>query len=172
MSPAPHKIAVLDGYNVLHRDPDFRRSLANQLSEARQKLISKCVEWLSMNRDVAEVFVVFDGNSAVANTRRESLGRVRVVYTETGESADDWILSFVRGASDASAYVVVSDDNNVRGNSRGLGAEVMRVSEFCASFDKRQQTTRGERPSQTKEPLSPGSEREINEAVKKAWGID
>ena len=172
MSPAPHKIAVLDGYNVMHRDPDFRRVLGGELSLARQELIRKSAAWLDINRSIAELYVVFDGNSAVANTRRESLGKVRVVYTETGESADDWILSFVRSAANAADYTVVSDDNNVSRNSRGLGAEVMRVSEFCAALDRKQQNAREMRSSHTKEALSPGAERDINEAMKKVWGID
>lgn len=171
MNPEPRTIVVLDGYNVMHRDPDFRSALADELSAARQRLIRKCAEWLAMHRNVAELYVVFDGNSSVSGTRREAVDQVRVVYTETGESADDWILSFVRRAGDASDYVVVSDDNKVSGNSRGLGAETMRVAEFCGALDKRQAGKKSEL-GPTKAPLSPNAEREINEAVKKAWGLE
>ena len=167
-----NRIIIVDGYNVIHRVPALRKVLGLSLESAREGLLRYCTAWRSKRRDVSQIYVVFDGDSSVVSVGNWLACGVREIYTRTKEEADDRILDIVKKGRRASEYVVVSDDNYVSRNSRGLNAKVMSVSEFYRAPIGDRQSGRPEPENEAKSPLSPTEEREINENLKKVWGVD
>lgn len=165
-------IVIVDGYNVIRRTPELNKHFSKSPEAGRQALVRYCAQRKTGRKDVSLFYVVFDGNSSVVGVGNQSMPWVRVIYSETGETADSRILALIKDKSGDAEYVVVSDDNEVSRNSSNLGAEVMSVSEFCnkpaRSWKSRARTSRND----TKATLSPTQQKEINRSLKKAWGLD
>lgn len=165
---------IFDGYNVIHRVAALRECMDSSLERARERLISMCTAWKAANRPGAEMVIVFDGSSAVGGDRAQSGRGVRVVYTATGEDADERIMAIVRDLEGRSDCTVVSDDNYVSTNCRALGASMMRVSEFGGHTERRKTRSVSARRADdgaTKDLLTGEERRKINEDLKKAFGI-
>lgn len=164
---------IVDGYNVIRRVPEFDRHFRRSPEAGREALIRYCTEWQSMRRDVLQFCLVFDGKSSVVGVRGQSTHGVRVIYSNTGETADRRILALIEeGDSATTEHVVVSDDNEIARNSRNLDADVMSVSEFYGVLRRNRKSQRRTSQGETKTPLSPREEKEITENLLKEWGID
>ncbi len=124
-------IYILDGYNLIHRVPRWREQLDISLERGREALLTYCRRWMQARGDVWLFYVVFDGDSDVTASQSSAGVGVRVVYSRTGETADDRILDIVHEFGEKCRYVVVSDDNYVSRNAKGLSAEVMSVDVFA-----------------------------------------
>jgi len=95
---------------------------------------------------------------------------IRVVFTATKEEADDRILDMVRDRDRDIECLVVSSDNYVAGNSKRHGAKVMGVSDFLDERKGRGNRDRVSSPGGGR-GLSPITEKEINDELKKEWGL-
>lgn len=167
-----NKIIILDGYNVIRRTPALNRHFRASPEAGRQALMRYCAERKARRKDVSEYYIVFDGDSSVEGVANQSVPSVRVIYSETGETADSRILSLIKEKFGPVEYIVVSDDNEVARNSSNLGTEVMPVSEFCKTTAQDRRARQRVPQDNRKATLSPMHEKEINESLKKAWGID
>jgi len=166
------KIVIIDGYNVIHRAPALEKQLDTALQMAREGLINYCRQWLSAKRDVSEMLVVFDGDSSVTGENRPSAPGIRSVYTRTGESADDRVLSMVRGLQDGTQCLVVSDDNYITTNASSLGAAVMKSSDFLTVLSRHGSNIKSAiSPHMDKTGLSPAEKRKINNSLIEEWGL-
>jgi predicted RNA-binding protein with PIN domain len=96
---------VIDGYNVIRRDPDLRSREAQSLEEGRRALM-QLVRKLARTIPRDEFVVVFDG-ALVANSA-PTQGQVRVMFSRSPESADDLVIQLA-GQSRAGSVVVTSD---------------------------------------------------------------
>lgn len=110
---------LVDGYNVLHAIPRFAPRGGN-VAEGRHALERWLAEAGARQR-VPEIVLVWDGGKAARPVTRS--GRVRILYTETGRTADERILELCRGtyADRAGSTWVVSSDRDVQGPARQLG---------------------------------------------------
>ena len=165
------RIMVVDGYNVIHRVPDFKRHLARGLAPARDALMRYCGGWMTKRKDIGAIYVVFDGDSSVQGVTHGTVRGVSAVFTRTGEEADSRILDIIKGGRPGAEYIVVSDDGYVSLTSRRFMASSMSVSEFhgppsAGRARKRQEADEGEKAS-----LSPGEEKDILEELKREWGV-
>lgn len=108
------RTVLVDGYNVIRRDPTLARLETISLERARDTLLSCLNSSPQFRHD--EVTVVFDGansrDAGVWGARSFRRGRVRVVFSPPGESADAVIARLAttvpRGA------LVVTDDREIR----------------------------------------------------------
>jgi predicted RNA-binding protein with PIN domain len=109
------RTVLVDGYNVIRRDPALARLEAISLERARDTLLTALNQSPQFRHD--EVTVVFDGaNSAEAGVwgaRTFRRGRVRVVFSPPGESADSVLARLAAQAPRGT--LVVTDDREVRG---------------------------------------------------------
>jgi len=125
---------LIDGYNVIRRDPDLRAREAEGLEAGRAALltlVARCA------RDSHETFtVVFDGarRAGAASTT----GRVRVLFSRPPASADDELIRLVRGEGAGAA--VVSSDRRVQDAAGRAGAAVLGAEEFLAGLTDRDET--------------------------------
>jgi len=165
-------VIVIDGYNVIHRDAELRRQLIGSLETARESLIRSCVTWLAQRRDAGQFYVVFDGDRPVDALQTGSRAGVKVFYTDAKQTADDWILALLRKRRHDQEYTIVSDDNYVRRTGRQLGAAVMSVADFLRTARGKAKSEVRTESHDAKRCLSPTEEREINESLKRTWGIE
>ncbi len=114
---------IVDGYNLIKRDPLLLALEQRSLETARQALIARLMS--SYNLRTCDVTVVFDG-SAVAPpaASTERWGRIKVVYSRPPQTADDVIRALVAAAKDPSQVVVLSDDRELRDSVQTRGGVV------------------------------------------------
>ncbi|HOV61890.1 MAG TPA: NYN domain-containing protein [Candidatus Hydrogenedentes bacterium] len=115
---------LVDGYNVIYKDPSLRKILFQDIRSAREHLISRLVDFSLMNR--CEVTVVFDGRhealpsgSSVVSVQAP---RLTITYTAERQSADAYIERYVQRYPLRSELVVVSNDRGIRDLCRGMGS--------------------------------------------------
>jgi predicted RNA-binding protein with PIN domain len=143
---------VVDGYNLLYalaempggRWEDKRKALLARLASERPQ---------GQNR----LTVVFDSRQGLGD--RADQGDIRVLYP-AGQTADDWIIAYVRKTPNPRVVIVVTDDQGIRQMIRGTGAAWMGTQDFL----KQGQTKRN--PGRTYETLDPD---DITEELKKKW---
>ena len=102
---------LVDGYNIIKRDPSFQTLAAKNLAAARQLLINQLVN--RYRHTPHQVIVVFDGNGANEQTVHER--RVRIIYSRAGETADSVIARLATTAQAVGREVeIFSDDIEVQ----------------------------------------------------------
>src|SRR6476469_6818411 len=108
------RTVLVDGYNVIRRDPALAQFERAGLERARDVLVACLNASPTFRRD--EIICVFDGaGSAAAGVRGPrgfQRGRVRVVFSAPGESADTVLARFATNLPPG--VVVVTADNEVR----------------------------------------------------------
>jgi len=118
---------MVDGYNVIRRDPALASHEARSIEAGRDalcRLLARAV------RESGETFtVVFDGaGSGGAGTGR---GGVRVVFSSARESADRVLARLAtRGGA------VVSNDREVRRAAERAGAVAVTTDQFLARLER------------------------------------
>jgi predicted RNA-binding protein with PIN domain len=102
---------LVDGYNVIRRNPQFRAALAHSLESARQLLITQLAH--RYRHTPYQVTVVFDGSGKHEQHLYER--RIHIIYSQHGENADQVIARLAREARAAGHEVqLFSDDSEVR----------------------------------------------------------
>ena len=123
---------LIDGYNVIRRDPELRGREAEGLPAGRAALLHRLA---AVARDRHETFtVVFDG----ARLRTDEpgaapAGRVEVVFSRSPETADDVLRRLAARWRDAA--VVVSSDRAVETAARRAGAVAVTVEAFLRALE-------------------------------------
>lgn len=163
---------ILDGYNVIHKTPAFEALLSRSLEHARKALLSACKSVLQSRGDVAKITVIFDGKSDVFSGE-DFLGGVEIIYTMTGEDADDRIVDYLRNHPVRSA-AVVSDDNYVCNSARAFKVKSVSVAEFLSLQTKsavRQNNRKNSHNDASGKRISLKAENDITQAYADYLGI-
>jgi predicted RNA-binding protein with PIN domain len=121
---------ILDAYNVLHKMRRFGPALDQNLRTGREALIAACVSLMQARGDVTSVILVFDGRSEFRDLPQQVPRGIRLVFSETGEDADERIPVILEELAKQSQKCVVSDDNSVRNHARAYGVKSISVAEF------------------------------------------
>jgi len=124
---------LIDGYNVIRRDPDLRAREAEGLEAGRAALLAVLAR---VAAEVSDIFtVVFDG--ARRSGGSASPGRVQVLFSRPPETADD-VLRRLAGTLREGAIVVTSDravqDSARRAGAVAVGAEAF-LEAACGTAD-------------------------------------
>jgi len=116
---------IIDGYNVIHADPRLQKKIAGGGTErAREGLIARLRAYLE-ERDV-RVTLVFDGRGGLTDAEPIIPGRLQVIYSASGQTADEVIVETLHAAANPREFIVVTSDMADIGRSvRAIGAEVM-----------------------------------------------
>jgi predicted RNA-binding protein with PIN domain len=120
---------LIDGYNVIRRDPDLRAHEATSLEAGRRALLHLLARSHRDTRD--EVIVVFDG--ARVSGGAPSDGRIRVIFSRPPATADDELMRLARHWREGAA--VVSSDRKVQDAARRAGCPVLEVTQFLEGLD-------------------------------------
>ncbi len=164
-------IYILDAYNVIHKIPALERTLDQNLRSSRDTLVELCRNFAARRGDISEIILVFDGNSKFNDLPQEKMSKIRLIFSETGEDADEKIVQILERLSEIRNKCVVSDDNFVRNHARAYETSAMSVSEFERLINPKSKKPRNKPSASDDFFLSPKAADEITKAYKKELGL-
>lgn len=162
-------ILILDAYNVIHKIKKLEAALDRDLRAGRDALIRFCAEVIGRKGNISKIILVFDGKTQFHDMTHNLPDKVEAIFSDTGEDADERIITVLETLENTFNKYVISDDNFVRNSARAHRAKGMSVSEFedfCRLKTGLIKKIPGERPS-----LDPASADAITEAYKKELGL-
>ena len=169
MAGQPRRILLVDGYNVVNRLPELRRSLEEGLQNARNRLALEVATWGHAHPGV-ECVIIFDGRFQLSGGREQRIAGVRCLYTLEAHGGDDELIRFVREFKGlASEITVVSDDNKVGNNCRAHGA-LVKPSEFLVTRKTRPARAKRDGPA-TGKVIDGRAAAAIDAELKKKFGL-
>jgi len=132
---------LVDGYNVVRRDPDLRAREAESLEAGRRALLHLLARAPQASRD--EFTVVFDGarRSGGAPT---AAGRIHVVFSRPPATADDELVRLARQLGNGA--IVVSSDRKVQDAAHRAGSAVLTAEQFLEALTVPQTSSGAESP--------------------------
>jgi uncharacterized protein len=114
---------IVDGYNVIRADQRLLSFERVSLEHAREVLVRTLASSPRLAND--EVTVVFDGAQGFrGHVHGHRMGRIELIYSARGQTADDVIIKRARSLAPKSRVVVVTNDVEVREHCRAEGCEV------------------------------------------------
>ena len=126
---------LVDGYSLLHQWPELAAGAARHSERARDAL----VEMMQQYQDACgtPVTVFFDGQGA-RRRRPEKTSReaVEVLFSGTGQTADDLIERAAFRFRDYGEVLVVTDDFAERDTVSGFGGSVASCANFILLIDQ------------------------------------
>ena len=126
-------IVLVDGYNVLKNWPQFAKELDAQFDLARNRLIRMIGDFAVFQGH--QVIVVFDAPRQ--NLHRATSNKqegVEVVFTKREQTADDYIVQWVKEYKGEEFVEVVTSDQALSYTVQRLGAEVRTTFEFSDTY--------------------------------------
>jgi predicted RNA-binding protein with PIN domain len=120
---------LIDGYNIIRRDPDLRAREGQSLEAGRTALLTLVAR---VARDLPDSFtVVFDGARRTGGVPVG--GQVQVVFSRPPASADDELRRLA--ATLREGAIVVSSDRAVRDAARRAGAVAVSAEAFLDAVE-------------------------------------
>jgi predicted RNA-binding protein with PIN domain len=121
---------LVDGYSLLHNWPELAEGAPRHSEAARDAL----VEMLQSYQDASgtPVTVFFDGRGARRKPKNASTNAVEVLFSSTGQTADDLIERAAHRFQPYGEVLVVTDDFAERDTVAGFGGSVASGGNFIA----------------------------------------
>ena len=142
---------IIDGYNVIHRVPELRALMDQDLERAREGLLDRAAAYRA-GKKIA-VTVVFDGAEVGGRPPAARVG-VRVRFSRHGEKADPLIKRLIDQARQPRLLTVVSSDQEIVRYARQYGCTVQGADDFVwESATRRSASTVNEKPRMSAEAL-------------------
>ena len=117
-------IWLIDGYNVIRRDPELAGLERRSLEEGRRGLLRLMARVAREGHD--EFVVVFDGARISAPPAGD--GRVRVVFSRPPDRADDVLIRLARQRGPGAT--VVTSDREIQNAARRVRVAVVSAEAF------------------------------------------
>lgn len=125
-SPTPFDTLIIDGYSLLHRDPDAHTLLNRNIGLARQLLVRRIERIVPAL--AAETIVVFDGRGGGAGEAFDT--PLSIVFAPAQHTADTVIERMVHAHAAPHRILVVSSDRMERQTVEAAGAETQSCGDF------------------------------------------
>jgi predicted RNA-binding protein with PIN domain len=122
---------LIDGYNVIRREPDLRAHEAESLEAGRRALLHLLARAHRAPRD--EFTVVFDGARVAGGA--SSQGRIRTIFSRPPHTADDELMRLARQWR--SGAIVVTSDRRIQDAARRAGAAALTAERFLEALETR-----------------------------------
>lgn len=127
----------VDGYNLLFR---LLRANDGNLAEQRQRFIYDLANKSSL-LDL-EVTIVFDSHYQQEQESRHHCKNLQVIFTATGETADEYIIHRLKETTAPAGHTVVTSDKKLAWYARRRLAKTQTVEEFLDLLNKRYKNKR------------------------------
>ncbi len=122
---------IVDGYNVLHADPELKRMIRQDLQKARRILVRRLTDYLGDRR--VQVTLVFDGRGGLTDVDVEIPGKLQVLYSAAGQTADELIVGMLERSDSPRRFIVVTSDiADIGRTARAMGAGLLSSREFLS----------------------------------------
>jgi predicted RNA-binding protein with PIN domain len=115
---------LIDGYNLIRRDPDLRAREEESLEAGRDALVRLVARTARESRD--DFTVVFDG--ARVRGGGPSGGRVQVLFSRPPRTADDELMWLAR--QHGAGAIVVTSDRKIQDAARRANCPVLTAEQF------------------------------------------
>ena len=126
---------LVDGYSLLHAWPELAPGKARHSAAAREELIHR----LRLYGDSigAPITVVFDGQGPAPTVAVEapSTPMMEIIYSKTGQTADDIIERVTAKLVNYGEVMVVSNDFAERDSVASVGGDVCSCDYFIRQID-------------------------------------
>jgi predicted RNA-binding protein with PIN domain len=157
---------LVDGYNVIRRDPDLRGREAESLEAGRTALVHLLAAAARSSQD--DFTVVFDGARVTSGS--PPAGRVQVLFSRPPRTADDELMRLARQHGAGAA--VVTSDRKIQDAARRAGCPVVTAEQFLRglSSDSEPHRTYGRPPSERADLADPGKKDEGNDRPREKRG--
>ena len=160
---------VLDACNLIFQDSVLEETLDVHGFPAVRALLVSILTRFAHAEQLPEIVAVFDGSEKAAHRPRQELcgaGKVRLVFADPREEADQAIIERVAGARQPGELTVVTNDRFIIREVRGAGGHTLSCREFLRRI--RRSARRAADPLRGEDPrkyrgLSP---REVEEWMK------
>ena len=144
-------IIIIDGYNVLQSWPPFSNLLDStfptrpkdpKFAQARDRLIRLIAEYAQYRG--LRAIVVFDAHQRKTHqpTRNIQEG-LEVIYTKWQQTADDYIIDWIRKYDGDLEIEVITSDQALSQRGRQSGATVRSTFEFSDMYSRARPTRQG-----------------------------
>ena len=120
---------LIDGYSLLHGWPELAPGVPRHSAAARDELIRK----LTLYRDAigTPITIVFDGaNTDIRLSTAESTPEVEILYSRSGQTADQIIERVTHRMREHGEVLAVTDDHAERDTVIAMGG----MASSCLSF--------------------------------------
>lgn len=134
---------VIDGYNLIYADEALAPLMELSPESARDALVARLLDYAA--RLDVDIEVVFDAAGREGSAATEEVaGTVRVTYTASGRSADDYIerLVYERRHSRSGSWTVVTGDYAQQRVALGAGMLRMSSREFIQRMHEAERDSR------------------------------
>jgi predicted RNA-binding protein with PIN domain len=101
------RFLLVDGHSVIFASPELRKLHARRNALARETLIAQLTQY--QDSSGVRVVVVFDGQGSQCSSENHP-GQIQVIYSATGQTADQVIERLVATYAGAHDLTVVTND--------------------------------------------------------------
>lgn len=126
---------LVDGYSLLHSWPELARGLARHSAAARTALVNRLRQY--GDAISTPITVVFDGAGPSAHAAQEvpSTPEMEIIYSKTGQTADDIIERVTARLVSYGEVLVVSNDFAERDTVASVGGSCCSCEHFVRSIE-------------------------------------
>ncbi|MBN9388561.1 MAG: NYN domain-containing protein [Chloroflexi bacterium] len=130
---------IIDGYNLMKTDPELAMFMRNGLEYAREGVIKR-VDNARGLKNARSITIVFDGHQGgQAVETRQRRGRLVIVYSKLGETADEVIKRLVLTYTKEQEVKVISRDWELKDAAREAGQSSGNIKRKQSLHQARQQ---------------------------------
>lgn len=125
---------LIDGYNLLFR----LLHKGKAVKEAREEMIesmSKKVNFIHL-----PITLVFDSGFQPGWASSKIDGDLEVLYTNEGETADEWLIRYVKNLGAEDQVTIVTSDNRLKVHLLRKGVKLLTSEEFMRFLNSRVRT--------------------------------
>lgn len=122
---------LIDGYNLLFRILDK----GEEVQKAREQMIEQISK--KVNFSELKTTLIFDSKYQAGPSSCSFDGFLEILYTNEGETADDWIIKEAKRLPLKSQETVVTSDKRLASQVRIKGVPTLSCEEFMAYLNKR-----------------------------------
>jgi predicted RNA-binding protein with PIN domain len=118
---------IIDAWNVCWRIPDIASLIPNNLQLARIKF-NQLIKSSFLNKNI-NYKIIYDGQPDILNNYYDQ-NESNIHYTKKPETADSYILKFIRKQRDQKRWTVITSDYELVKKVRLYDAQVITAEEF------------------------------------------
>ncbi|MFI5344556.1 MAG: NYN domain-containing protein [Chlamydiales bacterium] len=123
---------IIDGYNWLFRILNSKQE--DTLKIERERIIRELSSKLSMAG--MEATLVFDSHFNPCPAERSTSKGIAIYFTDGGQTADEYILEFIKYASRPQDYTIVTSDHRLAWAVRQKQGHSLSIQEFKKMLDR------------------------------------
>lgn len=118
---------LLDAFNFIRQSQDLAVLESRDFEKAKEVLVQRLKQFAEITQE--PLWCVFDATgSANLHRTEEPRGKVKILYTRGGETADEYILEVAQEKKQAA--IVISSDREILTGAKRAGSATLSSQEF------------------------------------------